>query len=151
MDREAPLTRELFQSLLAIGWIDGELADNELEAILGAARSAGRTEQEVQSLREMAATPVTFADMDFSALDGEQRLFVYAVASWVAKIDEKVTGDERAALHAIGTLLGITGGGRRRMDETVDALRASNDAPERLDLRGLQERIAATIREVARS
>jgi uncharacterized membrane protein YebE (DUF533 family) len=145
------LSLELFQSLLAIGWIDGELAESERDAILAAARQSGLAAADLAKLEAMAGSPVTFSDMDFTPLSAEQRLFVYAVASWVAKVDDIVTGDERAALHAIGTLLGITGTGRRRMDETVDQLRRAADKPQRLDLEGLRARVDDTIREVAAS
>lgn len=144
-----PLSRELFQTLLAIGWIDGELAPEERDSILAAAKQAGLEPQQIDALAAMAATPVAFTDMDFSDMDLEQRLFVYAVASWVAQVDEKVTGDERAALHAIATLLGLTGRGRTMMDATVDKLRSTADAPARLDLAGLRDRVSDTIREVA--
>jgi len=143
-----PLSRELFQTLLAIGWIDGELAPEEREAILAAAKQAGLPKPQVDALAAMAVEPVAFTDMDFRDMDLEQRLFVYAVASWVAQADEKVTGDERAALHAIATLLGLTGRGRTMMDKTVDELRTSPDAPDRLDLAGLRDRVVHTIREV---
>ena len=116
-----PLSPAVFQSLLAIGWIDGELVAAERDAILDAARQAGLSDEAVSELEAMAQTPVTFADMDFDALTAAERLFVYAVASWVAQADAQVTGDERAALHAIGTLLALTSTGRRAMDVELRA------------------------------
>jgi tellurite resistance protein len=151
MSTEYPIPRELFQTLLAIGWIDGALVDAERDAILEAARNVGLSQGDVDALRRQAASPVTFVDMDFDHLDRAQRLLIYGVASWVAQADDQVTGDERAALHAIATLLGLTGRGRTVMDETVDALRRDPNAPGRLDLAALRDRIAGRIPEAARS
>lgn len=144
------LTRDVFQSLLAVGWIDGDLAPAEADAILTAASDAGLPAADLAALREMSARKVDFSDLDMESMTREQRLYVYAVATWVAQTDETVTRDERAALHAIATLLGISGKGRRKMDELVEALRHRPDAPKRLDLGSLRAHIDQAIREAVR-
>ena len=103
------------------------------------------------SFGERDSSRVVHFHMDFDALDKGQRLLIYGVASWVAQADDQIIGDERAALHAIATLLGLTGRGRSVIDDTVAALRAEPDAPGRLDLAALRERIVARIPEAARS
>jgi len=147
MQRMPEVSFELFQTLLAIGWLDGELVDAERDAVLEAAVAAGLPEADLVKLREMALAPVTFADMSFDHLDGEQRLLIYAVASWVAQADEKVEPEERAALHAMATLLTVTGTGRQEMDRLVVELRDRPDAPARLDVVALMERIGARMRK----
>jgi hypothetical protein len=138
---------ELFQTLLAIGWLDGELVDAERDAVLEAAVATGLPEGDLSRLREMAKSPVTFADMSFEHLGGEHRLLIYAVASWVAQADERIAAEERAALHAMATLLSVTGTGRQEMDRVVAELRDRPDAPSRLDVLALTERIAAHFRK----
>ena len=144
------LSAEMFQSLLAIGWIDGTLDPDEAGAILLAARDAGLSEADLARLQAQSEQPVDFAEMDLSGLDREQRLYVYAVASWVARADNEVTRDESAALHAVATILGVTGKGRRAMDDVVERLRGRADAPERLDLGGLRAHIEAAIQRAMR-
>jgi tellurite resistance protein len=142
MPRMPQVSFELFQTLLAIGWLDGELVEAERDAVLEAAVEAGLSESELQKLRTLAQSPVTFADMRFEHLEGAQRLLIYAVASWVAQADETISGEERAALHAMATLLTVTGAGRKAMDDLVAEVRARPDAPARLDIATLTERIA---------
>ena len=144
------LNTEVFQTLLAIGWVDGHLDPDEASAILAAARDAGLGDAALARLTEMSATPVDFADLDISGLDREQRLYVYAVASWVARADNEVTNDESAALHAVATLLGVTGKGRRTMDDVVEQLLGTAGAPERLDLVGLRAHIEAAVQRAMR-
>ncbi len=144
------LSAEVFQTLLAIGWVDGSLDPDEASAILMAARDAGLDDAAMARLLEQSQERVDFADMDLSGLDREQRLYVYAVASWVARADNEVTRDESAALHAVATILGVTGKGRRTMDDVVEQLRGQADAPERLDLVGLRAHIEAAVQRAMR-
>ena len=143
-----PLSFDVFQSLLAIGWIDGNLHPDEASAILAAAADAGVPAADVERLRAMSATKVEFGDLQMAGLSREQRLYVYGVASWVARADATVTKDEQAGLHAVATLLGVSGKGRRKMDDVVDELRAEG-ATERLDLVGLRRKIDDAVRVAA--
>lgn len=147
MARMPEMSFELFQTLLAIGWLDGELVDAERDAVLEAAANAGLTETELSGLRTLSQKPVTFADVSFDHLRSKQRLLIYAVASWVAQADDRIEPEERAALHAMATLLGVTGPGRTQMDEIVAEVRARPDAPDRLDVAALSERIAARMKK----
>src|SRR5687768_4445331 len=119
-----PLNFDVFQSLLAIGWIDGTLRTDEANAILAAAEDAGLPRAEFARVRAMTASRVDFGDLKMDGMTREQRLYVYGVASWVARVDDTVTRDEQAGLHAVATLLGVSGRGRRTLDELVEELRA---------------------------
>ena len=55
---------------------------------------------------------------------------MYAVCSWIARTDGRVSADEQAALHAIATLVGVTGKGRLAIDEVVASLDVSGDFDE---------------------
>ena len=133
---------ELFQTLLAVGWLDGELDDSEREGILEAAAASGLAAEDLAKLRALAATRVTFADMDYDHLDAAQRLLIYACASWVAQIDDRVTRHERAGLHAMGTLLSVTPSGRASMDALVETVRAEQAGADMPDIALLRDRIA---------
>ena len=143
MNDTHPLHADVFRALLAIGWIDGALAPEEAEAIVRAAREEGLEEYTVEELQAAAKSPLDFGEIDASALSSRDRLYVYAVASWIAMADGHVTAEERAALHAVATLVGVTGKGRQAMDELVADLARREDRPHRLDLRGLRDAIAA--------
>src|SRR5262245_46306005 len=106
-----PLSPEVFQSLLAIAWLDDELLPAEAEAVVLAAVDAGLSVREIERLREMSQKKVEFVDIDAEGLTREQRLYVYAVASFIARADDEVTHMEQAGLHAVATLLGVSGRG----------------------------------------
>jgi hypothetical protein len=143
-----PLSFDMFQTLLAIGWIDGSLHPDEAEAILAAAVDARVAPADLERLRAMSARKVEFGDLTMDGMTREQRLYVYGVASFVARADATVTKDEQAGLHAVATLLGVSGKGRRKMDEVVDELRAEGST-ERLDLVGLRRKIDAAVQAAA--
>ena len=143
----ADLTFEVFQTLMAIGWIDGRLDPEEGDAILKAALDAGLWDEQIEQLDLMQESPVDFTDLDTTALSTEQRLYVYAVASWVARADNEVTAAEDAALHAVATVIGVTGKGRRAMDLMVEDLRGTEAAPARLDLVGMRAHIVSALTE----
>ena len=125
-----PLTPDVFRMLLAVGWSDGRLHDDEVDAVLRAARAEGFEQATLDELHALSRGVVTFGDVDTSELAPSERLYVYGVASWVARCDEVLSPEEWAALHAIATV-------------------AESDRPVRLDLEGLKTRIGAKLAEVA--
>lgn len=143
------LNPDVFRTLIAIGWIDGELDEEESSAILRAAREEGLEEYTLDELEAATRAPIELDDIDITSLTSADKLYIYAVSSWIAQIDGTVTGTERAALHAVAALIGVTGKGRAEMDATVAELSGRDDAPARLDLRGLRLAIQARLDEAA--
>ena len=113
------LNPEVFRFLFALGWIDGELRESEAHVILEAARAEGFDEATLTTLEQCAHRPVDFTEIDQTALDVDSRLYVYAISSWIAHTDGRVSAEEQAALHAVATLVGVTGMGRSEMDGVV--------------------------------
>lgn len=145
------LTPDAFRMLLAVGWMDGRLDEAEADAILRAARAEGFEEATLDELAALSRAPVSFGQAVDGDLPQEERLYVYGVASWVARCDAVLTPDEDAALHAVATLVGLTAAGRDQVDVIVEQLAAESERPLRLDLTGLKSRIAEKISEVGRS
>ena len=146
-----PLTPDVFRMLLAVGWIDGHLDDEESEAVLRAARAEGFEEATLAELAALSRGTVEFGEIDATDLGRAERLYIYGVASWVARCDEILSTEEWVALHAIATVVGVTARGREAVDEIVEALVAESDRPVRLDLEGLKARLGAKLSEVATS
>jgi hypothetical protein len=143
------LTPDAFRMLLAVGWMDGRLDEAESDAILRAARAEGFEEATLDELSALSRAPVMFGQAVDGDLPQKQRLYVYGVASWVARCDAVLTPDELAALHAVATLVGVTASGRDEVDRIVEQLAAESERPLRLDLTGLKERIAQKISAVS--
>ena len=113
------LSIEVFKTLFAVGWIDGELRESESYLILAAARAEGLDEAQLAQLAPYASQPIDFGEIEVGSLEPDARLYIYAVASWIAHTDGRVAPTERHALPAVATLCGISGRGRVAMDEQV--------------------------------
>ena len=113
------LNPEVFRFLFALGWIDGELRESESHVILEAARAEGFDEDTLARVEYCVHRPVDFTEIDQTVLDVNSRLYVYAISSWIAHTDGRVSAEEQAALHAVATLVGVTGRGRIEMDGVV--------------------------------
>ena len=66
----------------------------------------------------------------------QDRLFLYAVACWIAQIDRIVTPDESDALKALGEKLGVPDRVRAKAEELATEMAAlpDGDRPDRYDL-----------------
>jgi hypothetical protein len=145
------LPREVFLALAAVGWIDGKLEDREADAIARAAVDEGLDLAEIEAIEKAVRSKLEFRDIDVSQLSPAERLYVYAMASWIAALDGTIAPSERVVLDAIGFELRLTAKGRASMDEAVRELlaRPEGTRPERFDLAGLKRAIEARVHEAA--
>ena len=83
-------------ALAAVAWADGKLDPDEADAIVRAAVDEGLALEEIAEIEAATKTKVDLGVIDRSGLGKEDRLFVYAVACWIARLDGQVTaGGER--------------------------------------------------------
>jgi len=147
----AKLQRDVFIALAAIGWADGKLDADEASAIVHAARAEGLDPEGIAAVEAASRAPVSLEFLDRSAMGRDDRLFVYAMASWIARIDGAVTSDEVAALRRLGDLLGVTERTRQHADRVVRELAESDgDRPQRYDLARLRRTIIERVIEELR-
>ncbi len=105
--RELKLNRDIFLALSAIAWADGKLDSDEADAIVRAAVEAGLDLAEIEEIEVATRERLDLGAIDRSSLTKEDRLFVYAIACWIARLDGQVTEDESAALGQLGERLGV--------------------------------------------
>lgn len=138
------MNKDVFLALAAIGWADGTLDADEADAIVRAAVEAGLDLDVVSEVEHAVRQPVDLGEIDRAALTKEDRLFVYAVACWIARLDGKVSDAETLALSRLGDKLGVPERPRASVEtiarEVADL--PPGDRPARYDLVGLRERIA---------
>jgi len=142
----------VFIALAAIGWADGKLDGEEADAIVRTAADEGLELEEIAAIEKATQEPVEIAFLDKSTLSKEDRLFIYAVAAWMTRLDGKVTDAELGALEKLGDRMGIPPGSRKAADAIAQdvALLPDGDRPLRFDLTKLRKIIAERLEESAK-
>lgn len=146
---KAKLGRDVYLALAAVGWADGKLDAEEADAIVRMAAEEDLPIEEIAEIEEATKKPLDIGIIDRSGMSKEDRLFVYAVAAWMTRLDGVTTDAELASLTRLGDALKIPEKPRAQADAIAQqvALMPEGDRPERYDLRALRqilsERLAA--------
>ena len=139
----------MFIALAAIGWADGTLDEDEADAIVRTAMEEGLELEEIAEIEEATKKRVEMDVIDRSTMTKADRLFVYAVASWMTRLDGVVTIQEQMALDQLGELLKIPKAPREHADAIAKEIAelAEGDRPHRYDLRALRDTIQTRLEE----
>jgi uncharacterized membrane protein YebE (DUF533 family) len=147
------LNRDIFLALAAIAWADGKLDPDEADAIVRAAVEAGLDLAEIEEIESATRERIDLGTVDRSALSKEDRLFVYAIACWIARLDGVVTDEEAQALAALGERLGVPERPRAHAESIAREVAGlpEGDRPSRYDLLVLRTTIGERLRQEARA
>ncbi len=139
-DDKPRLGRDVFLALAAVGWADGRLDPDEADAIVRTALDEGLELEQISEIEAATQAPLDLGTLDQRSLTPEDRLFIYAVACWLATLDGVVTQEELGSLARLGTRLGIPPGLRREAAEAARevAEMPEGDRPDRYDLAALR-------------
>ena len=140
--------RDVFVALAAIAWADGNLDAEEADAIVRAAVEEGLELDEIAEIEAATATKVEMGAIDRANLTKEDRLFVYAVACWIAELDGVITTEEAAALSLLGERLGVPERPRAHAEEAAREVAAMPEGkrPARYDLAKLRSIIGGRLK-----
>ncbi len=135
--------KDVFIALAAVAWADGTLDADEADAIVRAAVDEGLELDEIAAIEKATSQKVTLGAIDQSSMSKVDRLFVYAVARWIAELDGRVTDEESSTLAELGTKLGIPERPRASAERLVREVAAlpDGDRPARYDLGHLRRLI----------
>jgi uncharacterized membrane protein YebE (DUF533 family) len=139
--------KDIYVALSAIAWADGHLDPDEADAIVRAAADDGLSLEEIADVEAATKEPVDLGVVDRASLSEDDRLFVYAVACWIARMDGRVSDEEAVALAELGERLGISAEPRADVAEVARQVAElpEGDRPLRYDLvslrRILQEKL----------
>lgn len=141
---EARLGRDVFVALAAIGWADGKLDADEADAIVRAAVDEGLELDEIGEIEAATKTKIDLGVVDRASLTKEDRLFVYGIACWIARMDGEVTAEEATALAKLGERLGVPEKPRAVVEQIARDVAAmpEGDRPARYDLAALRRLIS---------
>jgi len=143
------LGRDVYIALAAVGWADGKLDQEEADAIVRTALEEGLELDEINEIEQATKQPVDIGVIERKNLSKEDRLFVYAIASWMTRLDGHVTAKETDALQKLGDALKLPEKPRWHADHIAQEVAdmPEGDRPARYDLVRLreiiQERLAA--------
>lgn len=148
-EQKTGLGRDVYVALAAVGWADGQLDQEEADAIVRTALEEGLDIDEIAEIEEATKNPVDIGVIDRKNLSKEDRLFVYGVASWITRLDGVVTDTEQAALKKLGEALKVPEKPMSIVDGIAqDVANLSDDRPDRYDLLALRriigERLTAS-------
>jgi len=130
------LNRQVFMALATIAWADGDLAVEERDGILRAARGAGFSDEALASLGEAIQTPCDLDSLDLRKLNAADRVFVFATGEWLARLDGVVHDSERDALQKLGAFLMLSERVQKKATQAAleIAKLPSGNKPEHYDL-----------------
>ncbi len=130
--------QDVFVVLAAVAGADGKIDADESAALERAARDQGIDEAGIRKITEAARGGI--AGLDLSHVEPSERLFVYAMAYWMSRVDGDMTADEDAILGALGKKLALLDETRMNAEAAVDEVAAlpKGDRPDRFDLARLR-------------
>lgn len=141
------LGRDVYIALAAVGWADGQLDQEEADAIVRTALEEGLDLTEIAEIEAATKERVDLGVIDRKNLSKEDRLFVYGVACWLTRLDGVVTAAEGKALSDLGEALKIPEKPRAIVDGIAqDIANIGDDRPSRYDLVGLRKAISARLK-----
>lgn len=155
-ERKTGLGRDVYIALAAVGWADGQLDQDEADAIVRTALEEGLDLDAIAEIEAATKQPVDIGVIDRKNLSKEDRLFVYGVASWITRLDGIVTERELTALQKLADALKVPDKPRVIVDGIAqDVANLSDDRPARYDLIALRrvigDRLAVSNRKVLAS
>lgn len=136
MSEQARLGRDVFVALAAVGWADGHLDAEEADAIVRTATEEGLSVEEIAEIEAATKTKVELGEIARGGMTKEDRLFVYAVASWMTRLDGVVSDAETDALARLGDALKVPPAPRAHADAIAQEVASlpHGDRPLRYDL-----------------
>lgn len=100
---------DIVRSLIAFGWADGKLVEEESQVVDAMLCGFDASEQERADLAEYAKVPRTLSDIPVGKLRGHHRELLLANAALLTLSDGKQVGIERVLLGKLSLLLGFKG------------------------------------------
>jgi uncharacterized membrane protein YebE (DUF533 family) len=134
-----------------VGWADGKLDEQEADAIVRLASDEGLELEEIADIEEATRDPQSLKGFRLASLPEADRLFVYAVAAWMTRLDGKVSESEVAQLHQLGDSMNLSSEQRIAVDgisRDVAELPAG-DRPLRYDLGKVRRLIVDRLRHAS--
>jgi uncharacterized protein YciI len=143
------LGRDVYLALAAVGWADGQLTSEAADAIVRTALEEGLELDVVAEIEAATKKPIDVGVVDRMRMSKSDRLYVYAVASWIAALDHAPSEKAQVALKKLARELGVPEPPRVHADAIMKDIAAQDDRPARFDLRALRRTLDEMLEEAA--
>lgn len=143
------LGRDIYLALAAVGWADGQLTPAAADAIVRTALEEGLEIEEIAQIEEACKNRIDVGIVDRYKMSKSDRLYVYAIASWITQLDGNVTDAEQRALKKLARALGVPNAPRVHADAIMRKIAEKADRPERFDLLALRLTLDERLQEAA--
>lgn len=126
---------------------------DEARGLLRAAKRHGLAGEDLEVIEKATEQPIKMEDVDVTGLDPWGRLFTYALANWLAKLDGVVNTEELASLRALADQVDLP-------DPKLQAARSAvmdilvlpeGNRPEKYDFDALEARLQEKLPALYRS
>jgi uncharacterized membrane protein YebE (DUF533 family) len=139
---ESGLGSDVYFALAALAWADGFVNDEDAEAIARVAEYDGLDEDSLARIKSRIRQRVTLDSIDVAQLTEEDRLYVYAVASWMARLDGAVSKHESQVLANVASMLTLTPQQcERARAEAIEVATSSGRRPKDYNFVALRQRL----------
>jgi len=140
----------VFVALAAVGWADGKLHSDEANAIVRMAVEEGLERDEIAAIETATKQPVTVGAIDTARMTDVDRVFVYAVGAWIARVDREIAPEEITALNRLAAALDLPDEPREHGDKIAIEVGKSGfcNKPGFYNLRALRETLHERLSEV---
>jgi uncharacterized membrane protein YebE (DUF533 family) len=143
------LGRDVFIALAGIGWADGKLSQDEADAIVRIALEEGLELEEIEEIESATKKPCGVGEVNIRDMKKFERLFIYALATWIVRMDGHVSPSEITALNQLAETLKIPDKPREHADHIgIEVAKASDGGdPSAFKLSSLRKTLADKLEE----
>ena len=142
------LGKNVFLAIAAVNVTEGGAAATEVEALARAARECGIDGADLDEVKRVASLPKGKLDVVKSLpMTPEERLYAYAIATWLVRIDGVVMPEEKMALMKLGDVLRLADGDRTRASTAsfkVEQLEPGA-RPQKYEIKALAQRMESAL------
>ncbi len=121
------LSGDVLVALASIAWADGVVTDDEKHLLLEVARVSELGKADLD--RVTRALDERGAALDTARLGAEERTYVLALATWLARVDGRVTTQERQAIASAAQRWGATAEEIALAEAAGSAIEIAGDGP----------------------
>ena len=136
------LGRDVYLALAAVAWSDGFLDDEDSEAIIRVAEADGQPSEALSQIRSEISRRIPLTSVAADSLGLDDRMFVYAVATWMTHLDGAVSRSEGRALAEVASSLHLSAEQCEQAHRTALEVAESGKRPKDYDLVLLRQRLS---------